>query len=90
LAYFAESDGDTCGRRSYQITSSPISTPNTSQLTSSELRINTGSIITLSPTAHTSIGTHTAILTAKLADYPSVTLSVSFTITVEPCVVQRL
>ena len=88
---YGEGFGDICGDRIYTITSTPVTTPDTTPLTSGvDLRVDTGGSIRLYPSKNTQVGTHTAILTGKLANYPSITLSNSFTITIEPCVIREL
>ncbi len=72
---------DFCGPRHYSIASAPIDSAVTA-LSSVELTIDaTTGLITVHATNSATVGTHTATVTATLANYPSVTsASASFSI----------
>ena len=89
LVYGTGSGVDVCGALSYSISSLPATA--SLPLYFNELYISPASgVITLSPSSNSKVGTYVATVRASLTRYPTVSLSVTFTITVSHCVITDL
>lgn len=63
----------------------------TSLLSPGELNIDPVSgMVTLLPSSNQKVGTYTATVKVTLTNYPTQTQSVSFTITVDPCIITSI
>ena len=73
-----------CGGISYLVSDVPAS--GVTVLTTSELTVSAGGLVSAWTSVAGSVGSHTVTVTVKLTNYPSVTLSKSFILTIDdPC-----
>lgn len=80
---------DNCGAREYSIASTPYGSTQAA-LSALDLTIDpTSGVIRLYTANKATIGTHTATVTAKLANHDLVSpLTIDFQIVIEPCIVK--
>ena len=72
-----------CGSVTYSISSSPSGGVTT--LSATQLSVDANGLITVAGTGNNQVGTHIVTLLAKLTSYTTITNSISFTLTVNPC-----
>lgn len=76
-----------CSPRNYQIFSTPDNAGVTA-LSNSELTIDaTTGLVTVYTINSATLGSHTATVIASLVNYPSITATTTFTITINACIV---